>query len=187
MCERYIQKVRDGDTEAFRFIVRKHKDEAFSLAMSVVKDEFLAKDVVQNAFVKAYTKLETFRGNAKFSTWLYRIVINEAFIQQRKQKRQAKIKEGVAEDQQPLDIKNLPSEIEEDDQQYVINEALKQIAAKYSLALRLFYLQDFSIVEIREVTGWSTSNTKVILHRARKKVKRILNEIMNIDKEELYE
>lgn len=186
MCESYIQKVLDGNTDAFRFIIKQNQDEAYSLAMSVVKDEFLAKDVVQNAFIKAYTKLDTFKGNSKFSTWFFRIVINEAFIQQRKQKRQTKIVEGISETNNQSTVNKSSEKIKEDNQRFYINEALKHIPAKHSLALRLFYLQDYSIEEIKEITGWSTSNTKVILYRARNKVKKLLDENYNIDKEELY-
>lgn len=186
MCDPYIQKVLNGDTDAFRFIIKQHQDEVYSLAMSVVKDEFLAKDVVQNAFIKAYTKLDTFQGNSKFSTWLFRIIINEAFLQQRKLMRQTKIAERISETNNRSTINKSSKKIEEDNQRYYINEALKQIPAKYSLALRLFYLLDYSVEEIREVTDWSTSNTKVILYRARNKVKKLLDETYNIDKEELY-
>lgn len=186
MCDSYIQKVLNGDTNAFRFIIKQHQDEAFSLAMSVVKDEFLAKDVLQNAFIKAYTKLDTFQGNSKFSTWLFRIVINEAFTHQREQKRQTKIAEGISETDNRPTLNKSSKKIEENDQRYYINEALKQIPAKHSLALRLFYLLDYSVEEIREVTGWSNSNTKVILYRARNKAKKLLDGTYNIDKEELY-
>jgi RNA polymerase sigma-70 factor (ECF subfamily) len=186
MCDSYIQKVLNGDTDAFRFIIKQHQDDAYSLAMSVVKSEFLAKDVVQNAFIKSYTKLDTFKGNSKFSTWFFRIVINEAFTQKRKQKRQTKISEGISETNKRSTVNESSQKIEEDNQRYYINEALKQIPPKHSLALRLFYLQDFNIEEIKEITGWSTSNTKVILYRARNKVKTLLDETYNIDKEELY-
>jgi len=187
MCDTYIQKVLDGDTDAFRFIIKQYQDEAYSLAMSVVKDEFLAKDVVQNAFINAYTELDTFKRKSKFSTWLFRIVINEAFIHQRKEKRQVKIAERISkEDNRRSTSNNSLENIEADKQRYYINEALKQIPAKYSLALRLFYLQDYDIEEIKEITGWSISNTKVILYRARNKVKTLLDETYNIDKEELY-
>jgi len=186
MCDSYIQKVLNGDTDAFRFIIKQYQDESYSLAMSVVKDEFLAKDVVQNAFIKAYTKLDTFKGNSKFSTWLVRIVINEAFIQLRKQKRQTKIAEEISEANNRSTVNESSERIERDNQRYYINEALKKIPAKHSLALRLFYLQEYSIEEIKEITGWSTSNTKVILYRARNKVKTLLDETYNIDKEGLY-
>lgn len=79
MTDVYIQKVLDGDTDAFRFIIKEHKDNAYSLAISILKNEFEAKEIVQTAFIKAYTKLDTFKGTSSFATWFYRIIINEAF------------------------------------------------------------------------------------------------------------
>ena len=61
MADTDIQKVLNGDVDAYRFIVREHKDKAYTLAISVVKDEALAQDVVQVAFIKAYKKLDTFK------------------------------------------------------------------------------------------------------------------------------
>lgn len=186
MCDAYIQQVLDGDTDAFRFIIQQYKDDAWSLAISVVKEEFIAQDVVQNAFVKAYTKLDTFKRRSTFSTWLYRIVINEAFAQQRKQKRKSEITGDISPAGKPSKVSHTILKMEEDNQRYYINEALKKLPANYSLALRLFYLQDYSIGEITQVTGWSDSNTKVILHRARNKMKTLLTDLFNVDKEELY-
>lgn len=186
MCESYIQKVLEGDVDAFRHIIREYQDDAYSLAISVVKDENAAKDVTQNAFIKAYSKLNTFQGNSKFSTWLFRITINEAFIKQRKVNRQNKISSEYSLSKNYSDISDYLDKFEEENRQYYINKALKIVPAKYSLALRLFYLKEFSVEEITDITGWSSSNTKVILHRAREKFKTILEDTFNIDKEELY-
>ena len=79
MDDLYIRKVLQGDTDAFRWIIKNHKDMAYSLAMSVVKDEYIAREVLQISFVQAYTKLNTFLGKSKFSTWFFRIVIHESF------------------------------------------------------------------------------------------------------------
>src|SRR5664279_767345 len=94
MDDIYIQKVLKGDTDAFRFLIKKYKDIGYSLAMSVVKDEFTAQDVLQASFVIAFSKLSTFKGNSKFSTWLYRIIINEAFNAIRKRKNETVSFEG---------------------------------------------------------------------------------------------
>ncbi len=72
----YIQKVIEGDTESFRFIVEKYQDKAFSVAFSVLRNQLFTEDVVQEAFIKAYKKIDTYRGDAAFSTWLMRIVVN---------------------------------------------------------------------------------------------------------------
>ena len=88
MDEFYIQKILTGDTESFRYLIKTYKDLAFSVAISVVKDEFWAEEVVQEAFVKVFQKLKWFNGRSSFKTWFYRIVINEAFQRLRSEKLQ---------------------------------------------------------------------------------------------------
>lgn len=187
MSKDNLKKVQDGNEEAFRLIVRKHKDDAFTLAMSVVKNEAVAQDVVQVAFIKAYNGLDTFRGESQFSTWFYRIVINEAYNRQKKLKKKAQRLENVSQDSIPIEeLNEIFSKIEKDNQQYFINEALMKLPANYSLALRLFYLQEFSLKEISKITGWTNGNTRVLLHRARNEMKSVLTEMLNLKKEDLY-
>lgn len=149
---------------------------AFTVAVSVVKDEFYAEEVVQDAFMNAFRGLKSFNRKSRFSTWFYRIVINEAFRRLKKMKRE--IVSFVPEYESGTLYENNLSSLPEDEQRYCINEALKQIPPKESLVLRLFYLQEESIKEISEMTGWSTGNVKVILHRARKKMQTVLQQIM---------
>jgi len=176
MDEIYIQKVLKGDTDVFRFLIKKYKDIGYSLAMSVVKDEFAAQDVLQASFVIAFSKLSAFKGNSKFSTWLYRIIINEAFKVLKKHN-----KDIVSYGELPVsistDVEDTGSRIDGEDQRYYINEALKLLSPNESLALRLFYLGENSIEEIAEITGWSNTNIKVILHRA---IKYVLKFFCNI-------
>jgi RNA polymerase sigma factor (sigma-70 family) len=187
MTDTDIQNVLNGDADAFRFIVREHKDNAYTLAISVVKDEALARDVVQVAFIKAYTQLGTFRKESGFSTWFYRIVINEAFNRQTKEKKKPVALETVSPDEPGVEeIDAVFSKMEQDDQQNYINEALMRLPANYSLALRLFYLNEFSLDEITQITGWTNANTRVLLYRARKEIKQVLTGLLNINKEDLY-
>jgi len=178
----YIQKVLNGDTDAFRFIIKNYKDMAYSLAMSVVKDEFVAQEVLQTSFVRAFSSLDTFKGKSKFSTWLYRIVVNEAFKVLKKKENNVIIY-GEPSFNTASEIDDFASKIEEDEQRYYINEALEKLSPKESLALRLFYLEENSIEEITEITGWSCSNIKVILHRARVNMRLILERSLKIDKQ----
>jgi len=182
MDDVYICKVLNGETNAFRFIIKKYKDIGYSLAMSVVKDEFEAQEVLQTSFILAFTKLATFKGKSKFSTWLYRIVINEAFKLIKTQKNEI-VTYGMSPDFSTHVADDVTSIIEEDEQRYYINEALKILAPKESLALRLFYLEENSIEEIAEITGWTNSNIKVILHRARINLRQLLKNYFNIDKQ----
>lgn len=180
-----IQKVLGGDSEAFRQLITKYKDMAYSIAMSVVKDEFYAEEILQVSFVKAFEKLSTFKGDSKFSTWIYRIVVNESFKQIKKQKTEfVDFVEIPPEVSNEIDSSFL--KLEQDDQKYFINEALKKISPQESLALRLFYLEENSIDEISNITGWTTSNIKVILHRSRVNLRLILTDILKLDKKVLY-
>jgi RNA polymerase sigma factor (sigma-70 family) len=185
MDDIFIQKVLDGDTDAFRHIIAEYKDMAYSIAMSIIKDEFYAEEIIQISFLTTFNKLSTFRGASKFSTWFFRIVINESFKCARRNKRDF------------VDFVDTPPEISveadnallhlaEADQKYFINEALKRLSPKESLVLRLFYLNESSVEEISDSTGWSGNNVKVILYRARINLKKILTDIYKLDKKELY-
>jgi RNA polymerase sigma factor (sigma-70 family) len=185
MDETCIRRILNGDPEAFRQIITKYKDMAYSIAMSVVKDEFYAEEIIQGSFIIAYDKLSTFKGASKFSTWFYRIVINESFKVAKKHKTEfvdfVEIPPEISGE-----IDNVILKLEADDQKYIINEALKKLSPKESLVLRLFYLDENSIEEIAGITGWSSSNIKVVLHRARINLRFVLSEIYKLDKKALY-
>jgi len=176
--ELYIKKILNGDTEAFRYFVAQYKDLAFSVAVSVVKDEFTAADVVQEAFVKAFEHLKSFKGKSKFSTWLMRIVINEAYkiVQQSKVKYTNEL----------LELEEISKDaLKEADQRFYVNEVLKIMAPNESLVLRLFYLNENNILEICEMTGWAESKVKVTLHRARKSMEQKMKRLLNSEVESL--
>jgi RNA polymerase sigma factor (sigma-70 family) len=100
MPDQNIKRVLDGDKDAFRFIIRQFQDSAFTLAVSITKEEFAAKDAVQAAFVKAYTRLHTFERKSSFKTWFHRIVVNEAFQVLRNQKRRQKLSFALKADEE---------------------------------------------------------------------------------------
>lgn len=171
--EIYIQKVLSGNQDAFRFLINKYKDLSYSYAMSVVKEEFLAQEVLQTSFIRAYTKLATFKGNSKFSTWLYRIVVNESFKILKKRKNEILLNEETVASND-IGEDNFALKIDLEYQKYYINKALKKLGSKECLALRLFYLEEHSINDITEITGWNKTNIKVLLHRGRSNMKKIL-------------
>lgn len=173
----YIQKVLNGSTEEFRYFIRKYKDLAFSVAVSVVKNEFDAEEVVQEAFIKAFQNLKSLREKSTFKTWFYRILINEAFKRLQKTKN-----EIVLHPTQNIpdieDISETFRGLNAEEQILLVTESLKRIPPKESLTLQLFYLEGNSIGEITNLTGWSDANVKVILHRARKHLLSVVNVIV---------
>lgn len=184
MDDIYIQKILAGDSELFRHFISKYKDMAYSIAMSVLKDEFYAEEVLQISFLRAFENLSAFKGRSKFSTWLYRIVINQAFKLDRKHKNEF-ITFVEAPPDDVVEIDNSILKLEVEDQRHIINEALQKLAPRECLVLRLFYLEENSIDEIRDMTGWTDSNIKVILHRARINLKSVLTKFYKFDKREL--
>ena len=177
MDDLYIKKVIDGDTEAFRYFVSQYKDMAFTLSMSVVKNEFLATDVVQESFMKAFQNLKKFKGNSKFSTWFYRIVVNESIKVIRK-KGEQNIDLNNSQSLHPLSETSVIDQLKEDEREFYINEILNRLPAAESLVLRLFYLNENNIAEICEITGWSESKVKVPLHRARKNMEKLFTKYL---------
>ncbi|ADF53611.1 MAG: RNA polymerase sigma factor [Zunongwangia sp.] len=172
-----INRIKAGDTLAFKDLVNAYKDVSLTLACSVLKDNDLAQDAVQTAFIKVYEKLNAFRQDSKFSTWLYRIVINTAYNLLKKQKNHQQI-DVLSNLSVETDGKSETKALTEQEQKKFINLALNRIKADEALILRLFYLYEHTILEIREITGFSKSKIKVDLHRGRKNMELKLQKML---------
>ncbi|MFD0794714.1 RNA polymerase sigma factor [Mucilaginibacter litoreus] len=179
MDEEYIARVLAGDTDAFRYFLRAYQDMAFSLAMSVLKDEFAAQEAVQDAFLKAFDGLPGFSRQSAFKTWFYRIVLNEAFLRRKKQ--QKDFLEFREEYDADYADEALLGQKGAEEKTWLVNEALKRLPDREAVVLRLFYLEDESIRGTSEITGWSEANVKVILHRARKSMLAVINKLMKYE------
>jgi RNA polymerase sigma factor (sigma-70 family) len=166
MDDLYVAKVLAGDADAYRYFLRKYQDMAFSLAMSILKDEFAAEEATQDAFVKAFNALNSFAQRSSFKTWFYRIVLNESFLRAKKQKREF-LEFRPDYDEELPDESDLYT-LSHEEQAWLVDQALKLLPDREAIVLRLFYLEEESIKGIREITGWTEANIKVMLHRARK-------------------
>ncbi len=172
----YIDKVLAGDRHAFRYFIHTYKDMAFSVALSLVKQEHLAEEVAQEAFLQAYLSLRSFKRQAKFSTWLYRIVVRCGYKMLQKN--------SISSVELQLDVHDQAYEetafdhLLQEEQRQLVNEALLRIPANESLAIRLFYLEELSLQELCEITGWTIANVKVVLFRARKRMYQELSKLM---------
>jgi RNA polymerase sigma factor (sigma-70 family) len=179
-----IQKIKDGDSRAFRPLIEKYKDLSLSIACSIIKDRDSAEDVLQEAFIKAYDNIHRFKFNAKFSTWLYRIVVNTSYNALKKIKTQL----SISDQNVPADItlENMTlDQLKAEDQRRYVTMALDNLRADETLVLRLFYLCELKIAEIQKITGYKESKIKVDLHHGRRnlndELKRLLgNELKDL-------
>ena len=177
----YIEKVKEGQTNYFSYIVENYKDIVFSIALKVLKNREDAEEMAQESFIKAYKSLHTFKGNAKFSTWLYRITYNTCISEVRKRKIHFASTDEVEirDETEELNLDGIPAE----NRAKYVKAALEKLPEdEYTLVL-LYYFEEQSIEDICKVTKLSESNAKVKLFRARKKLYTILNDML---KEELY-
>ncbi len=167
----HVQQVLAGNTAAFAVLVEKHRDMAFTIANKIVRSREDAEEIAQDAFVKAYQSLRSFKGESKFSTWLYRIVYNAAISHTRRKKQDfTQLDERVVSDTTEDEIfENLDS-LDTELQSKLVNEAINNLPADESAIVTLFYLKENTIDDISQITGLSVSNVKVKLFRIRKKL-----------------
>lgn len=168
MDAHYINEVLNGNTNAFGYFIRTYQNKAFEVAVSIVKREDDAKDIVQDSFITAYSSLTNFRNDAKFSTWFYRIVVNTAlqFIKQEKRKDEVVGEYAITDDEKTA-FNNAIAKLEKQDLKNLIKGVFQKLPAKEALILQLYYLDDQGIMEIEEITAFTKANVKVLLHRGR--------------------
>lgn len=169
--EKLINEVKAGNANAFRGLVDCYKDLVFSICVQLVKDKMMAEELAQDSFLKAYRNISSYRGESKFSTWLYRIAYNTCLSELRKNKIPIvdipDFNFGTSENSGE---KNLINE----DRNLQIKSVLSKLKQEEATYVQLFYLQELSIKEIAEVCGASESNVKVKLHRSKKKLREII-------------
>jgi len=167
--QQLLDKIIDGDQNAFNKLVITYKDYAFTIAYNVLGNREEAEEIAHDSFIKAYKNLKKFNRTAKFSTWLYRIVFNTAVSEKRKKK----IHKDPIEDHMYLPEDNR-DQLEDQDKKYFLNEGLKNLLDEDRIVLTLFYLDDMSLEEISQVVDMKVNSIKVRLHRARKRLAREL-------------
>jgi RNA polymerase sigma-70 factor (ECF subfamily) len=171
-----IRRVKDGDSDAFYQLVHPFERAVFLAALGILRNEADAEEVAQEAILKAFKSLARFRQEAKFSTWLIQITINEARMKLRKDRRHLyeSLEEGQATDEGDYiprdfaDWKEIPSEaLEQKQLREALTKALNSLDEKYRTVLLLRDVQQFSITETAQALGISEANVKTRLSRAR--------------------
>lgn len=169
-----IERAQAGDRSAFTELVRLHQDEVFTLATRLVGDRELAADVSQEALIRAWRALPKFRGDAKFSTWLHRIVVNTAWTQRRRQKRHITspiseiYQEPASRDPGPMELATVSA------MRPRLLEALLQLSPSVRSVVVLKDVYDWPHSEIAEHLNITTTAAKVRLHRGRKHLYELL-------------
>lgn len=184
--EPLVDAARQGDNEAFDELVRLTYGDVYNLAVKLTGNEADASDVVQDTYVRAFRGLRRFRGDASFSTWLYRIASNcaSSFTARRSRQRCDVLPEADSiVETAPYNDPSLRAE--ESSLRQTIERALDQLPQRLRSVVVLKHLEDLSIREIAERLGISESATKVRLHRARNTLRRLLPGALADDVDEI--
>jgi len=177
-----VARARDGDPEAFRLLVERHSRDVFRLAFRMTGNEHDAEDVVQEAFLKAYRKLDAFEERAQFGSWLHRIAANCAYDLLRARARRDQGVERREEDESDPMLA-VPSGAPGPDRLLVGGEvrrrlkaALARMSALERSAFTLRHLEGMSIAEISRALDLDTSAAKQSVFRAVRKLREALGE-----------
>lgn len=179
----YIDKVLQGETNAFAYLVNKYKNMVFTLARNIVKNNEDAEEIAQDSFLKAFQKLHTFKGDSKFSTWLYTIVYRNAISLIRKNKISTTNIDNYVIDNYSsgFDFPQIEA-IKKGEQKKYVAKAINNLPENEAFLISLYYLDESTVDEIEKITGLTKNNIKVKLFRLRKK---LFNELSLLLKEEV--
>lgn len=167
-----IEKCRRGNRKAQMKIYSLYADAMFNLSVHIVKDSAEAEDVVQESFIKAFDKLDTFRGEVSFGSWLKRIVVNRSLDLIRKNTpifEEIDERRHDAAESEEIVLDNQPN-IED------VKMAIDGLPDKYRVILTLFLIEGYDHDEICDILNISYASSRTQYHRAKEKLKAMLKE-----------
>ena len=170
-----IRRAGQGDQEAFRQLVETYQAPAYRLALRMCGgDAALAEDAAQEAFLAAWRGLPRFRGDSRFSTWLYRLTTNAAIDWLRREKRHRGM-DDVTELELPDDGPGPQDQAEQAETQQTVRRALGQLSEEHRQVLLLRYMQEMDYGEIAVALGISEGTVKSRINRAKARLKELLS------------
>ena len=165
-----VERCRSGDERAFQELVDRHKDLVFALIARTVQDRSRAEDLAQDVFLRVHRGLPYFRGEARLSTWIYRIVANVCLQDHGRGPRTA-----------PLDEKQNPQALSTTDRQFSdlevrdrLEKAIARLPANYRLLIAAHYLRGVQYEELAEALQLPLGTIKTQLYRAKQQLRRLL-------------
>ncbi len=183
-----INQIVEGDTNSFTILVDRYKDLVFTLALRMLKNREEAEEVAQDSFIKTYKSLKTFKGDSKFSTWIYRVTYNSCLDRIKMNKKYLKnveINEFTAH--QVVAIDNALDKMKSKEQTLEIQRCIDKLPNEESFLLTLYYFDDLSLDEISKIVGITSNSIKVKLFRSRKKLATILKSHLEPEILDYYE
>lgn len=177
--ENIIARARRGDADAFEQLVIAYRDQVFRLALRMCGNEADADEVAQEAFLSAWKALPNFRGDSRFSTWLYQLTSHAAIDLMRREKRQIAA-EDITDVGAPDPAPGPQQQAEQSETRQAVRDAMAQLSPEYRQIVVLRFLQELSYEEIGAVLKLPPGTVKSRLNRAKSQLKDILSKSGNL-------
>jgi len=172
--QQLIVQAKDGNHTAFRHLVERYMRHAYNIAYSFVGNHDDAQDVAQETFVRIHRSLSSFRGDAEFSTWMYRIIMNVSLNRLHEQKRRPQGEMVTSDAVKPLTDSQAGDPVGFDLQDHV-EQAIHKLPALQRAVVILRHIDGLSTKEVSEILRCSEGTVKTHLHRGLKKMRTMLD------------
>lgn len=177
-----IAELCEGDETAFAALVEKYKRTVYRIAMQITQNHADADDVMQESFIKAYRSIHTFRQDAAFETWLYRIAVNEAlnFVKRRDRRREYAFDEETEAAIDPVTLRKAQEArdphllAEKAELRHWVTKAVNSLSLKHRTVVHLHEFEGLTHAEIAAILNCSEGTVRSRLHYARKKLRTLL-------------
>ena len=181
-----VVQLQQGDESAFRKLVDEWQHMVYNTAVSIVQNEDDADDITQEVFVQVYQSVSSFKGDSKFSTWLYRIAVSKALDHEKKKKRkkrfgfvQSLFGSSGEEQQHPVEFNHPGVQLEKKEKAGELFNALNQIPEKQRIAFTLHKLEGRSYQEVAEIMNTTLYAVESLMGRAKLNLKKELSKYYN--------
>jgi len=173
---------KDGRAEAFESLIAKYKDRVYNIVFSFCANAAESDDIAQSVFVKAYANIRSFEEKAAFSTWLYRITVNECYTALKKKRANVLSLDAEIANAEDLSLADVLADAKADiekallssETQNTIRACIVLLPEKYRIIITLRDIEDMSYEEISRIMKISQDKVKVWLFRARNKLKELI-------------
>lgn len=184
-----IRRLQERDEKAFREILATYQDKVFNLTYRMLGDRAEAEDLAQEVFITVFKSVDSFRGDAKFSTWLYRVAANHCknrikYLARRHDRDQREYDEGVDRQAaagavtEPAQSPRPDAQLEGVERERVVQQAISELDEEQRLLIVLRDIEEMSYEEICEITELPLGTLKSRLHRGRGELKKKLKKYM---------
>ncbi|MBL4662715.1 MAG: RNA polymerase sigma factor [Flavobacteriaceae bacterium] len=164
---------QDGNQLAQLEVYNRYQKAMFNTAFRIVKDTAEAEDIMQEAFITAFSKLDSFKGTATYGSWLKRIVINKSIVQYRKSQRFIQVSEENIADEADEDVEQANEEYKQIRTNQLL-DCMNSLTDSYKNILSLHFIEGYDYEEICEVLGISYANCRTMISRAKDSLRKKL-------------